>query len=100
MVPGMTERERLAAEQRRLEWLAAARFGPARLRPAPARCASEPARRHALIGSLKNGISAAVLSVVRRVRPAQLETANRASRTAAAAFHQAERSVAESSFGL
>jgi hypothetical protein len=28
MVPGMTERERLAADVRRLDWLAEARFGP------------------------------------------------------------------------
>lgn len=30
MVPGMTERERLAADVRRLEWLADARLGPGR----------------------------------------------------------------------
>jgi hypothetical protein len=31
MVPGMTERERRAAELQRLEWLADATLGPARL---------------------------------------------------------------------
>ena len=31
MVPGMTERERLAADARRLAWLADATLGPARI---------------------------------------------------------------------
>ena len=31
MVPGMTERERLAADLRRLEWLADAQLGPTRV---------------------------------------------------------------------
>jgi hypothetical protein len=35
MVPGMTERERLAADVQRLEWLADATLGPRLLSPPP-----------------------------------------------------------------
>ncbi len=40
MVPGMTERERRAADVRRLEWFVDARFAPARLATAASRRAS------------------------------------------------------------
>jgi hypothetical protein len=63
MVPGMTERERLAADVRRLDWFADARFAPAgttppsseterndvpRLSP-PARLAAAASRRASLV---------------------------------------------------
>lgn len=84
MVPGITERERLAVEQRRLEWLADARFGPAQLRPASVRRDPAPERRHAFLASLKSAISTAAIGVLQRICPAQFEPVKRASRNAAA----------------
>jgi hypothetical protein len=40
MVPGMTERERLAADMQRLEWLADSVVGPSRLPRSPTRDAN------------------------------------------------------------
>lgn len=81
MVPGMTERDRRIADMQRLEWLADARFGPAR-RPVASHWQREevvprrvrrrdPWWRHLL----------AALSPGRRVRPRQpmtLDTGGRA----------------------
>lgn len=57
MVPGMTERERLAADVRRLEWLADATLGPAGRMRAPT-----PANEPALpLGIWRGGLTAALL---------------------------------------
>ena len=57
MVPGMTERERLADDVRRLEWLADARFGPAGIMRAPTPT-DEPAIP---LGIWRRGLTAALL---------------------------------------
>lgn len=62
MVPGMTERERLAADTRRLEWLADARFGPPTF-AAPAK----PNRAISLLALVRLGLAAALI-FGRRVR--------------------------------
>jgi hypothetical protein len=60
MVPGMTERERLATDARRLEWLAEATLGPARIEYATAPPSTEPRRRLELpIGLWRRGLSSA-----------------------------------------
>ena len=57
MVPGMTERECLAADVRRLEWLADARFGPAGIMRSPT-----PEDEAALpLGVWRRGLTAALL---------------------------------------
>ena len=48
MVPGMTERERLAADMQRLEWLADATFGPTHLPRPPSPPAVPTGTRHSL----------------------------------------------------
>lgn len=67
MVPGMTERERLAADVARLEWLADARFGPA---TAPSPLTSTQTSQ-APLGSWRRGLTAVLLLSQRvRLRPA------------------------------
>ena len=63
MVPGMTERERLAADVVRLEWLAEARFGPATT-PSPS---SSATTSQGPLGSWRRGLTAALL-LSQRVR--------------------------------
>ncbi len=45
MVPGMTERERLAADLRRAEWLADAALGPIQIHESPSRRWTTPQLR-------------------------------------------------------
>jgi hypothetical protein len=74
----MTERERLAADVARLEWLADARFGPAAVSPPSA--SAETSR--APLGAWRRGLTAVVLLSQRvRLRP---DPAKRLSRPAAA----------------
>ena len=59
MVPGMTERERHAAEMRRIAWLADAALGPARIGrqlPAPATTTALPILP---VGLWRRGLSSA-----------------------------------------
>jgi hypothetical protein len=68
MVPGMTERERLATDDRRLEWLTDARIGPAHLtsmQGAPRR--GDGFRPSLPIGLWRHGLSS-VLVLGRRLR--------------------------------
>ena len=67
MVPGMTERERLAADVRRLEWLAETRLGPTRIAPAPSRSRDDKSRFAPRFGLLRQRIVLVIL-VVRQVR--------------------------------
>ena len=48
MVPGMTERERLAADMQRLEWLADATLGPTHLPRPPGPPAVPSGTRHSV----------------------------------------------------
>lgn len=57
MVPGMTERERLAADVTRLDWLADARFGPANI-PTPPPKGEKPSSP---LGIWRRGLTAALL---------------------------------------
>jgi hypothetical protein len=66
MVPGMTERERLANDARRLEWLADAVLGPTLRVPSSSR-----ARRSRLTAMCRHGLSAAV-GLLHRARQVQL----------------------------
>ena len=60
MVPGMTERERLAADVRRLAWLAEAAIGPTRIgRDAGPRLARGELRPSLPIGLWRRGLSSA-----------------------------------------
>ena len=61
MVPGMTERERLAADMRRAEWLAEAVLGPVQVNRSPARRLSALPRESV-------HILAAARALVRRIR--------------------------------
>jgi hypothetical protein len=68
----MVERERLAAEARRLEWLADAKLGPARLHPAATRPLPDRAQGPPLlVRLLRRGqwAAAAVGRSLRRVGP-------------------------------
>ena len=83
MVPGMSERERLAADLRRLDWLADAALGPARIGCAlTASPMAEPSRAALPIGLWRRGLSSArVLGqriLLRRPAPAAA-LSNRAS---------------------
>ena len=64
MVPGMTERERLAADAQRLEWLADARLGPLRPRAGPV---VPSGRRHFLPLAFGGKRTAAALNLGRRI---------------------------------
>jgi hypothetical protein len=67
MVPGMTERERLAADVQRLEWLADATLGPGRL-SRPARPAVPSGSRYATpLGVCRCGFALAH-GLTRRIR--------------------------------
>lgn len=60
MVPGMTERERLAADLRRLDWLADATLGPARIgRPLMAPPSPSTMRPLLPVGLWRGGLSSA-----------------------------------------
>lgn len=60
MVPGMTERDRLAADVRRIEWLADATLGPARIGRQPSAPATTSMARPSLpIGLWRRGLSSA-----------------------------------------
>jgi hypothetical protein len=60
MVPGMTERDRLAADVRRLAWLADATLGPARIGNAAQEPKEKSMPRPALpIGIWRRGLSSA-----------------------------------------
>lgn len=60
MVPAMTERERKAADVRRLEWLANATLGPAPSGHASTLAADEPRNRPAFpIGLWRRGLTTA-----------------------------------------
>jgi hypothetical protein len=72
MVPGMTERERRAADMRRLEWLADAKVGPARVTWGPRRPAAVSASRPTLpIGLWRRGLASARINGqrLRLIRP-------------------------------
>lgn len=67
MVPGMTERERLAADVRRLEWLADARLGPRQIPSPPDRPAVLSGTRYSVpLGFCRRGFAMA-LDLSRRV---------------------------------
>jgi hypothetical protein len=66
MVPGMTERERLAADVQRLEWLADAALGPRRF-SRPLRPAVPSGRRHTVPLDLCRGFALAH-GLSRRIR--------------------------------
>ena len=71
MVPGMTERDRLAVDLRRLEWLADATFGPGQ-HPRPAQLAVPSGSRYTVpIGLCRRGLalSDTLRHRVRLVRP-------------------------------
>jgi hypothetical protein len=62
MVPGMTERERLAADVQRMEWLADARLGPARVSWPLARGGATASPRPTLpLGLWRRGIASALV---------------------------------------
>jgi hypothetical protein len=68
MVPGITERERLAADVRRLEWLAEARLGPTRVdHSSPRSRGDRPSRPSPALGLTRHGLALA-LQLMRRVR--------------------------------
>ena len=68
MVPGMIERERLAADVRRGEWLADARIGPARLISLPSQPRSGNGPHPSLpLGLWRHGLSSALV-LGRRLR--------------------------------
>ena len=71
MVPGMTERERLAADMRRLEWLAEAQLGPARVSWTPTRTVTAGSRPALPLGLWRRGIASALVlgQRVRMLRP-------------------------------
>jgi len=72
MVPGMTERERLAADLRRLEWLADAQLGPTRVSWPLARGGATALSRPTLpVGLWRRGIASALVfgKRIRLVRP-------------------------------
>ena len=78
MVPGMTERERLAADVARLEWQADARFGPqsrvADTPQSPRACSPLSGGRRALTAALLLGQGVRWLAVQRE--PAAAEPAS------------------------
>ena len=72
MVPGMTERERLAADVQRLEWLADATLGPAQLARPPGPPAVPSGTRHSVpLGLCRRGFVLAhgVGQSIRTIRP-------------------------------
>jgi hypothetical protein len=68
MVPGMAERARLAADVRRLEWLADAYVGPTRIAPSPHGVAPMGRQRfERALGVWRRGLAAAFV-LGRRIR--------------------------------
>jgi hypothetical protein len=89
MVPGMTERERLAADARRLEWLADATLGPTRIGIAMHEPTKVSMPRPALpIGIWRRGLSSARI-LGQRVRLLQPPPAEALPRRASAPGRQA-----------
>lgn len=87
MVPGMTERERLAVDLRRLEWLSDAVIGPARITYKPGSASISSGDRADLpLGIWRRGL-ASVLVLGKRVRLTQPRAAKPLSGNAAVSAH-------------
>ena len=78
MVPGMTERERLAADVRLCEWLADARLSPALTAVSPMGRVMEPSRRPRLPLRLMRSGLAMAQGVTRCIRLIAAEPARQA----------------------